>query len=190
MRYFPADDIDIDKACGALLEAGLVVLYGEGMAYIPSFTVHQHVNPRESASILPAPKDVETFTRVARVSTRESTVSDVQVGREGKERKGKDDASARRGSRLPADWSLTDEYREAARDTRPDWPTGHVESVAAQFRDYWIAQPGEKGVKTDWLATWRNWCRRDTSRPQAGGLSPRGLRPRLNPADHDMRGQA
>jgi hypothetical protein len=28
------------------------------------------------------------------------------------------------------------------------------------FRDYWIAQPGQKGVKTDWTATWRNWVRR------------------------------
>jgi len=27
------------------------------------------------------------------------------------------------------------------------------------FRDYWIAQPGSKGVKADWLATWRNWVR-------------------------------
>jgi len=27
------------------------------------------------------------------------------------------------------------------------------------FRDYWIAQPGSKGLKADWLATWRNWVR-------------------------------
>jgi len=27
------------------------------------------------------------------------------------------------------------------------------------FRDYWIAQPGSKGVKADWMATWRNWVR-------------------------------
>lgn len=30
---------------------------------------------------------------------------------------------------------------------------------AARFRDYWIAQPGAKGRKLDWQATWRNWCR-------------------------------
>lgn len=29
-----------------------------------------------------------------------------------------------------------------------------------RFRDYWIAQPGAKGRKKDWLATWRNWIRR------------------------------
>ena len=29
-----------------------------------------------------------------------------------------------------------------------------------KFRDYWIGAPGTKGVKADWQATWRNWCRR------------------------------
>lgn len=28
-----------------------------------------------------------------------------------------------------------------------------------KFKDYWFAQPGQKGVKLDWPATWRNWCR-------------------------------
>ena len=28
-----------------------------------------------------------------------------------------------------------------------------------KFRDYWIAQPGQKGRKKDWQATWRNWLR-------------------------------
>lgn len=27
------------------------------------------------------------------------------------------------------------------------------------FKDYWVSQPGQKGVKVDWLATWRNWVR-------------------------------
>lgn len=59
MRYFPADDCDIDALCKELIKQGLVRLYGEGLAYIPGFTRHQHVNPRESASELPAPPDYE-----------------------------------------------------------------------------------------------------------------------------------
>jgi hypothetical protein len=35
--------------------------------------------------------------------------------------------------------------------------------VFDEFRDYWIAQPGQKGVKTDWDATWRNWVRRQNA---------------------------
>lgn len=29
----------------------------------------------------------------------------------------------------------------------------------AKFHDYWIAKTGEKSIKSDWLATWRNWLR-------------------------------
>ena len=28
-----------------------------------------------------------------------------------------------------------------------------------KFRDFWISKPGAGGVKLDWPATWRNWCR-------------------------------
>lgn len=39
---------------------------------------------------------------------------------------------------------------------------GKATAELAKFRDYWAAQPGQKGVKADWPATWRNWCRRAT----------------------------
>lgn len=41
-----------------------------------------------------------------------------------------------------------------------------VSSEYAKFHDYWVAQPGQKGVKRDWVATWRNWLRR------AGDFAP------------------
>lgn len=74
-----------------------------------------------------------------------------------------------RGTRLPADWALTGEHRDAAKAIKPDWSTEYTDQVAATFRDYWISQPGAKGVKLDWLATWRNWCRNDRGPPRAGG---------------------
>ncbi|MGR9087307.1 MAG: hypothetical protein ACU841_09570 [Gammaproteobacteria bacterium] len=40
--------------------------------------------------------------------------------------------------------------------------------VFARFRDYWIAQPGAKGRKLDWQATWRNWVRSETWKPNNG----------------------
>lgn len=45
------------------------------------------------------------------------------------------------------------------------------ESVAAEFRDYWSAQPGQRGVKLDWEATWRNWVRRQRAGPKPNGQS-------------------
>lgn len=88
MRYFPADECDIDALCAEIIAAKLVKLYGDGLAYIPKFGAHQHVNPRESASTLPDP-DAKT-TRAARVSDAPVTHRE-----EGKERKGKEVASRR-----------------------------------------------------------------------------------------------
>ena len=47
----------------------------------------------------------------------------------------------------------------------------------AIFRDYWPAQPGAKGRKVDWQATWRNWLRRhaEDRRPQNNAPSASGL---------------
>lgn len=39
------------------------------------------------------------------------------------------------------------------------------------FVDYWIAQPGQRGVKTDWPATWRNWMRRVEKETKGSGRS-------------------
>jgi hypothetical protein len=82
MRYLPADSCDIEALCAELVSGGLVRLYGEGLAYIPAFTMHQHINPRESASQLPAP--AEKVTRQARVGDASARDSDAQGGREGK----------------------------------------------------------------------------------------------------------
>ncbi len=58
MRYFPGDSVNIEKLCGELFDAKLVIKYGDDLAYIPKFGTHQHVNPRETESKLPAPNGV------------------------------------------------------------------------------------------------------------------------------------
>lgn len=77
-----------------------------------------------------------------------------------------------KGSRLPNDWEpgpLGVEFA-AAEGLR----NGRAAAELAKFRDYWVAQPGQKGVKTDWLATWRNWCRKAAdSAPQAQSFRER-----------------
>ena len=44
--------------------------------------------------------------------------------------------------------------------TRDNAPAAANALEVERFRDYWTAQPGAKGRKTDWAATWRNWARR------------------------------
>ena len=68
-----------------------------------------------------------------------------------------------RGTRLPADSPLSEDWILFCRQERPDLVPS---DVYAEFRDYWVAQPGQKGVKTDWPATWRNWVRRQKAKPQ------------------------
>lgn len=62
-----------------------------------------------------------------------------------------------RGTRLPTELEIPNEYIAFCQQERQDL---NPHSVWAQFKDYWTAQPGQKGVKTDWAATWRNWVRR------------------------------
>ena len=48
------------------------------------------------------------------------------------------------------------EWEQFCKETRPEL---HPIKTFDQFKDYWIAQAGQKGVKLDWFATWRNWVR-------------------------------
>jgi hypothetical protein len=70
-----------------------------------------------------------------------------------------------RASRLPPDWVLPEDWKGWALKAQPSWTQTHVAKVSANFRDYWIAAP--KGLKLDWLATWRTWVRREGPMPGA-----------------------
>lgn len=39
-------------------------------------------------------------------------------------------------------------------------PDVNIGAETERFTDYWVAAPGQRGVKTDWTATWRNWMRK------------------------------
>ena len=65
--------------------------------------------------------------------------------------------SKARGARIPDGWQPD----QALADwTRANAPAAANALEVERFRDYWAAQPGTKGRKADWAATWRNWARR------------------------------
>lgn len=71
------------------------------------------------------------------------------------------------GSRLAQDFIFPSDWLVFCKQERPDLqPVQTFE----KFKDYWIAQAGQKGVKLDWFATWRNWVRNTNA-------------PKVNPAD-------
>jgi hypothetical protein len=71
------------------------------------------------------------------------------------------------GKRLASDFSFPKEWEQFCQTERPE--LSPVKTFD-QFKDYWIAQSGQKGVKLDWFATWRNWVRSTNA-------------PKVNPAD-------
>lgn len=83
-------------------------------------------------------------------------------------------AAKTRGTRIPESFAVTGDMmgwaREHLRGT--GWRESDVIASTAKFRDYWTAKAGRDGVKLDWVATWRNWIRRDAEngpRPAAAG---------------------
>lgn len=71
--------------------------------------------------------------------------------------------NSNRGSRLPADFSLPIDWIAFCQQERQDL---NPHKVFAEFKDFWIAKPGQSGVKLDWPATWRNWVRRQSAPKQ------------------------
>lgn len=64
-----------------------------------------------------------------------------------------------RGTRLPSDWEPDEDLRQWFRE-QPFAALVQPWAETQKFKDYWIAQPGQRGVKVDWAATWRNWMRK------------------------------
>lgn len=64
------------------------------------------------------------------------------------------------GTRLPDGWfpSRTDANLRTERES--GLTDRELQDALDNFRDYWAAQPGQRGRKADWDATWRNWVRR------------------------------
>lgn len=75
----------------------------------------------------------------------------------------------KRGTRIPEPFMLTHDMREWA---ATEVPTVDVDASTRRFVDYWRADSGAKATKRDWVATWRNWLRRDADTRKPNRLTP------------------
>lgn len=66
---------------------------------------------------------------------------------------------AKRGTRLPKDWTLSPELATWAKSERPELDDRMIKAMGDSFRDFWISKTGRAATKLDWAATWRNWVR-------------------------------
>jgi hypothetical protein len=87
-----------------------------------------------------------------------------------------DPAPRKRGTRLPEGW-MPDQCVINA--MRLECPNVNLEAEHRKFSDHWLAAAGQRGVKADWNATWRNWLR--TANERLGGQC--GSHPRQSTSD-------
>jgi hypothetical protein len=191
MELFPADSVDVEACLNALVEYGFIRRYvadGKKIIQVVNFERHQTPHGKEADSELPDENGVYTVHErnksglvtdntgakpiQAQCKNSASTVQEqcehtlnpdspflnpdspflnpeVSATRK----------TQQRGSRLPADWFPSETEIQFCKTERPDLDPV---KTADRFRDYWISQPGSKGIKTDWTATWRNWVRNET----------------------------
>ena len=68
----------------------------------------------------------------------------------------------KKATRLPKDWVLPKTWGDWALAEYPLCTAGDVREMADSFKDHWIANASRAtGKKDDWLATWRNWVRKN-----------------------------
>ncbi len=70
----------------------------------------------------------------------------------------KEVARARRASRLPEDWHLTNELEDYA--LGKGIPMDKIAEEVEGFRDHWNSKSGKDAAKLDWPAAWRTWVKR------------------------------
>lgn len=92
----------------------------------------------------------------------------------------------KRGTRIPDDFAQTRVTPEMVSWARKEFPHVDGRTETEAFVDHFRAAPGQKGVKADWEATWRNWIRRAAQQPHRAA-PPRHLAPvpASLPADPD-----
>jgi uncharacterized protein YdaU (DUF1376 family) len=86
-----------------------------------------------------------------------------------------------RATRLAPDWELPAEWGDWAANER-GWSASEVVRVSHAFADHWRSK-GEP--RADWLATWRNWVRRERAQPVQTKLDARAAVLAGHFKDHD-----
>ena len=151
---FPDNDYDVAGALEALLSSGRIGEFDsdQGRVFkILRFKEHQR----------PQHPTATKYTNIRAVSGSPHEDSgevlsphSVEESSGGESSEG---STAVRGARIPESFSITDDMRA--------WATTHAALVdldlkLPEFIDYWRGVPGAKGVKVDWVGTWRNSMRK------------------------------
>jgi len=108
------------------------------------------------------------------------TETETETEREA-EKKTEKRQKSNRGSRLPVDFVLPEDWIAFCQQERKDLIPA---KVFEEFKDYWISVPANKATRTDWLATWRNWVRRQNAPRQSFAQQAADIARTTVPAQH------
>jgi hypothetical protein len=67
--------------------------------------------------------------------------------------------TGQRGRRITVDWQPVEPLPDAVANAVAKWPPGRLDEELSEFRDFWIADAGQRAAKRDWDRTWWNRLR-------------------------------
>jgi hypothetical protein len=83
--------------------------------------------------------------------------------------------AAKRGSRIPANFTVTAEMVAWAQEHAP---LVNGKLATEKFINYWLAKSGRDATKLDWVLTWKNWMLTDQERQGTPRLPERPQQPK------------
>lgn len=90
--------------------------------------------------------------------------------------KGAPPAKRETGTAIPEDWKLPRSWGQWAIAEVPHLTVDDVRAMGEEFRDhYWANRHRKECRRADWLATWRNWVRKDHRTRRARPTAPANL---------------
>jgi hypothetical protein len=176
LYYWPAELLS--ELCGSHPTRPLVVHDAEANTYlIRDYAEHQQtkaereaLSEKRSRAGRASGKARTSVEQVLSKSEQTGTEIEKELEKEKEKIKSISTPTAR-GTRLSDSWQPSSELIEWARIERTD-----IDPVKESdaFRDYWLSQPGQRGVKTDWDRTFKNWIRNARGRGgvKAGSVMP------------------
>jgi hypothetical protein len=158
LQILPADDQNISELFGEIRGKKLVEVYTvDNIEYlqINKFSDHQKIDKRNTSK-LPPPENFTQFTPISPELPRRIKEG-IKEGKEKKESFAKKKVPVtEKGTRMSVDHLLPIKWKKWC---AAEHPTIDVEKEFLGFRDYWLGVPGQRGVKLDWFATFRNRVR-------------------------------
>lgn len=190
MRVLPADNCDPAALLDQLIDVG-VVTRGEGWVKVTNLSEKQPLDLRFLVFCDHCAHDEDTtYSEADRKETRRAPRGGTTSARRAHD---EDTAGARRRgggavdgggdggggrnrpTRIPDIFAITDDMRAWAREN--ELHHLDLDAVTAEFIDHWRGKSGKEATKVDWIATWRNWVRREKKFMTQRGVKP--VRPHI-----------